>query len=399
MNFFTLLLLLSRPAGAQCALPQGPQALVACVRANDPEVKASEARLAWAESLVGPAGRRPNPEVDAKASWGEGASKTELDLVQTLETGGKRGARVEFARAGREGAAAALDGARADAALRAVAALTRLRQLRSEQALIAEALETFSRIGEQLSSRPRLAPEQEASKAVFELAAADYELKKAALSAEEKGLRLALEASAGTRLPEDVGTWPPYHARWPAVGEGGAAGDPEVRRARAEQRAAHAERGAALAAAWPDLRIGPAYERERDAGGGRRMLGVNLGLPLPLWNTGAAGIASARRGAVSAALAAEAVEAKVRAERESERVRYDSAVAALKLAGDRNDVHAKHERVEDFFERGLISSSLVIEAHRQIFDFTRDLHEQESAAVRALWRIAAIDGRLPGEAL
>jgi len=93
------------------------------------------------------------------------------------------------------------------------------------------------------------------------------------------------------------------------------------------------------------------------------------------------------------------VRLRLRSERERERARYEKAVAALRALGGRKALRDKHEQVEDFFERGLISSSLVIEAHRQMLDFTRSRHEHELAAVTALWRIRAIDGTILGEKL
>jgi cobalt-zinc-cadmium efflux system outer membrane protein len=45
----------------------------------------------------------------------------------------------------------------------------------------------------------------------------------------------------------------------------------------------------------------------------------------------------------------------------------------------------------------VVSSSLVIEAHRQLVDFTRQKHQSEMETVRSLWRIYALEGRLLAE--
>ena len=59
----------------------------------------------------------------------------------------------------------------------------------------------------------------------------------------------------------------------------------------------------------------------------------------------------------------------------------------------------KHKNMESLFERGLIQSSLIIEAHRQMADFTESVNEQELRAVEALWSIYALEGRIPQEGL
>jgi cobalt-zinc-cadmium efflux system outer membrane protein len=399
MIVFTAIFLLVSSAFAECPSPQSAQRLLECAVGGDPAVRLAQVRLAQAQAEARSTRQRPNPELETKGTWGEGASQVEVDLVQPLETGGKRGARIALGQAGEDFSTAELTAAKAETALKTVSALYRLRQVQSELSLIEEALSTFSRIGEQLRSRPRLAPEQEVSRSIFELAAADYALRQASLSAERKGLLTGLETSIGIRLSTVTLSLPQPRQEWPEIPETSSIGDASLLQAQAELKAAKAERGAAQAASWPDLRLGPSFQRQSSEGQSQRMFGLNLALPLPIYHRNAAGRERARRGEEAAAFTAAAIQAKVQAEREAERARYEAAVAALRTTANRGDVHAKHERIEDFFQRGLISSTLVIEAHRQMLEFARDRNELELAAIRSLWRIRAIDGQLLGETL
>lgn len=399
MIVFAAVLLLAGSAFAECPEPKSAQVLLECALGNDPSVRLAASRRDQAEAEVRSTRQRPNPELETKGTWGDGASQVEVDLVQTVETGGKRSARIARARAGEEGSSAELAAAKAEAAIKTVSALYRFRQLQGELSLVEEALRTFSRVGEQLRSRPRLAPEQEVSGSIFELAEADYSLRRASLSAEQKGLLKALEVSTGLTLSTATLPLPSAKQDWPEIPEAGALADPGWLQARASLKAAQAERQEAQAAAWPDLRMGPSFQRQSSEGQAQRMIGLNVALPLPLYHRNAGGRERARRGEESAALSVAAVQALVQAERETERAKYEAAVAALKATTSRKDVHSKHERIEDFFQRGLISSTLVIEAHRQMLEFTRNRNEHELTAVRALWRIRAIDGQVSGEAL
>ena len=56
------------------------------------------------------------------------------------------------------------------------------------------------------------------------------------------------------------------------------------------------------------------------------------------------------------------------------------------------EVSRKHTHMESLFARGLISSALMIEAHRQLFEFTSSQNEIEFKALEALYRIYELDG-------
>lgn len=73
---------------------------------------------------------------------------------------------------------------------------------------------------------------------------------------------------------------------------------------------------------------------------------------------------------------------------------YQKSSKALKESVSLTDIEKKHKSVERQFERGVISSSLVIEAHRQMVDFTKSQNELELNALESLWRLKALDGSL-----
>lgn len=386
-------------AVAQCAPARSPQALLDCAMANDPAVREAEARTRQSEAGVSSTRQRPNPDLETKGTWGDGASQVEIDLVQTVETGGKRLARVARARAEEQESGAQLGAARSEAAVKAATALYRLRQAQDELALVEEGLHTFARIGAQLRSRPRLLPEQEVSRSIFELAEADYTLRQGSLQAERFGLIKSLEASTGMSLSTAALDLPALKQEWPAIPEASPFHGPETLQSQAALAAAGADAAAARGASWPDLKLGPSFQRQSSEGQSQRMLGLNVGLSLPLYHRNGAGRERARRGEEAAALSAATTQARLQAERAAEKAKYEAAVASLKVATGRKELRSQHERVEDFFQRGLISSSLVIEAHRQMLEFARSRNEQELTAIRALWRIRAIDGDVLGGSL
>ena len=52
----------------------------------------------------------------------------------------------------------------------------------------------------------------------------------------------------------------------------------------------------------------------------------------------------------------------------------------------------KHLRVDSYFRQGLASGGLVIEAHRQMFEFMQSQHEHENAAIEAYINLMTLVG-------
>jgi cobalt-zinc-cadmium efflux system outer membrane protein len=79
--------------------------------------------------------------------------------------------------------------------------------------------------------------------------------------------------------------------------------------------------------------------------------------------------------------------------------RYADSVQSLKSTVSAEEVERKHRSMETIFTRGLIPSSLVIEAHRQMVDLTKSRNEMELSALQALWQVYTLEGRLFEELL
>ena len=63
---------------------------------------------------------------------------------------------------------------------------------------------------------------------------------------------------------------------------------------------------------------------------------------------------------------------------------------------DKKAIEEKHNKIERLFFNGLVSSSLVIEAHRQLFDLEEKRNETEREAVEALGQVYIIDNQFSG---
>lgn len=406
INLFWGLLLLTRLAGADCPEFQNSQDILDCALSNHPAILQSQARSAQSEALEAVASQRPNPELDANAVFGssQGISvlNSEIVLAHTFELGGKRNSRIEKARAEKIVITTDVLKAKEEVALSVVTALFRLRQLRREIDTLNEALRTFAQINRQLKIRPKLTPEQRVAFSIFKLAESDYTLQRTSLEGQESSLLKLIAVAVDRPVQLKNYLLPKSKKQWPEIKEAVEMREfsgSDLTRLRAEVMSAQADLSLAQSESWPNLKIGPDFQAQTQGGISYQAFGLSLVLPLPLYQTNAGGRKYSTQGLDRAETALYSGSHLLQAERNREVVRYHAALKALRQASTLHEVEEEHQKVEDLFKVGLIQSSLVIEAHRQIVDLTRNVNEQELAAVRALWRIYAIDGRILNEKL
>lgn len=389
---------------APCPALTSAQSVLECVLRSHPLARSADMLSVQSEALEAVAAQRPNPEAAGNAVFGDSQDQIEVSVLHTIETGGKRGRRIDRARAEALELKAEALASREELAVDTVVALFRLRQIREELKLLVEAAETFSTISGQLKSRRHRSPEQQVSLSVFQLAQQDYAVRRAALESEETALRRGLELGLGSALPTSGDVLPNRPLQWPEPGStpapSGFRGSAALRAAAAIQ-VAQADLGAAKASAYPDIRIGPSLLNQKNGVGEGQstLLGAGLSLPIPLYQRNAGGRRLAARAVETATSRATAVGAVLASERDAQLARYRGATNVLAKLSGKSEVESQHEQMEGLFERGIIPASLVIEAHRQIVDYTQDLNGQELTAVKALWTIYAIEGRALTEKL
>lgn len=404
--FVVGLLLLTRLAGADCLELKSSQDILDCALGSHPAVLQAQTRSAQGQSLEAVASQRPNPELDANTVFGssQGMSvvNSQVVLAHTFEMGGKRGSRIEKAQAEREVITTEVLKAKEEVALSVVAALFRLRQLKGEIGALNEALYTFTQIKGQLKSRPKLTPEQRVAFSIFKLAESDYTLRRTSLEGQERSLLKLIEVAIGKPFQIKNELLPQAKEKWPEIQESEdiqAFSGSDFSRLRAELKSAQADLSLAQSDSWPNLKIGPEFQAQTQGGIAYQAFGLSLALPLPLYQANGGGRTYATLGLGRAETALHSGSDLLKTERNRELAQYHAALKALQQASTLREVEKEHQSVEELFKGGLIQSSLVIEAHRQIVDLTRNVNEQELAAIRALWRIYAIDGRVLKEKL
>lgn len=382
-----------------CSSLNTPNDVVQCALLRHPDILRAQSLLNQGTSLEAIARQRLNPELSSRVlggtSSGETSTTAEVNLSHVFELGGKRDARLQRAKAERGVLSTELLKVKEEVYLSTLLSLHRLRQVQAELHLLDEALGTFTRIQKIYKSRPGLNPEQKVSVGVFQLASGESDLRKVVLESERKMLIRSIGIAIGGTFVPSGKTLPPAQKNWPTIAKTNAEiSNASIQEARSRVGLATSELNLAKSNAWPDLRLGPSAEIQKTGSVSETLLGVNLTMPLPIYQSNQAGKAYAQQGIENAERNLRITESALQLQRDALVEQYEASVAALKKAAGFVDIEKKHKSMEDLFRRGLVPSALVIESHRQILEFIKSQHEMELSSVEALVKVYAIEGRL-----
>lgn len=384
----------------ECALPKSAQDVVVCARENHPDVRRGRLRVERANAQPDAVSQIPNPSLQVQSVYGSYSAapqmQTQISLTQPLGIGGERSARRKEAEARAGVTGGELRISQADITFQTVTYLHRLRQLVREKTIVEETLETYRKLLRQYRSRPALTPEQEVSVGTLEMAEADYVLRQTALLDEERRISHFFHVATGHSLAEVSKVLPALPKPWPSldVEESKERASPEVHRLLMEKEVSVAELSIARANSWPDIRLGPMLMLDQEGPQKRNFIGFELDLPLPFFNLNGAGRAAASVGVATSERAIDIQRKDEAHERNEQLHAYKSATHSLDITPPVDKVNQRHRSMEKQFLRGVVPSSLILEAHRQLLELERNRHERELSAIKALWTIYRIDGKI-----
>ncbi len=378
------------------------QDILQCALGQHPDVINAQSEKLRDEKLVDIAKQRPNPELQSRILGGQSSDdaqlNTEVSLLHTWELGGKRKARMGQAQVLAEKSGIDVKRNQEMVALQTVSALYRLRQIKLELSQIEETVSTFGKIISALKSRLKLTPEQEVSQSSFSLAREDYKLKKITLTQERAELTAWLEVATGVPAQTILRHLPSPKTKWPkflALTETDKFSNSTVDLAHSEKNLAGKNLGLAKSKAWPDLKIGPSFDTESLNNSGTSWGGgLSFSVPIPILNLNRGEKTFAQADQLRAQTHLEQVLRKTKSERSLQLKRYQAAIQALRSSQSVKGLAVDHQNLEDYFEKGLVPSTLVIETHHQLYDITRTRNEQELTGIDALWRLYIIDGKI-----
>lgn len=396
VNFVLAVLLLSSGAVANCRIKDSNE-LFKVIRDNHPEIKYNESLGRAFSERLGIASQLPNPELEASREEGkslEGDTKTtSLGLLFPIEMGGKRGARTLLAENSINRNKQILRLSSEDAYIKSILNSYRLRQVYELIPLLSEAQESLNKILNIKKKRRSLSPEEEVEKETLSLATNDYRLKISKLLSEKERISKELTLSMGIDCSISLGSLPENVD----LSESFSQSEDYQRsalflQAKESVEVAKAKKRLASSNSFPDMRIGPTVEFESVGGRSYKTYGVSLTMEIPVLNLNSGERRSAASEYKSSLLNQKHINRHVSIELNSEIEKYNRYKKSLNTIANKDELERKHTRIEKLFKRGVISTSMIIESHRQLIEFASTRFEFELGAIESMWNIKKIKG-------
>lgn len=382
-SFFRLALVLTfsiiRPTPSTAQETLTLERALALARDRTPSVLSARARIEEARARLAAASLllRENPEVDAAAGWGGSSSdnseKVEVGIIQKLEIGGRRSARIEIARAELISTAADSENALRQALRSVTSSFFRAYQAQERVALASRAESIATEILETARRRHEAGDvailDVNLAQAAVARARAEVHAARSTQSAAVGELRalLAFPPEQELRLGGDLQVSRAYDLQDLLAK---ATDRPDIRALQSELDAANAEFRLGRALAWPEFGIGGRYEREE---GDDLVLGA-VRLTLPLFDRGRNVRAEARARVHRLELELDAARRDVRREVSTALEVYSQRKAAVEEL-EKNGLRVLEENESlsrESYEAGQISLAELLLVRREILETRSD---------------------------
>jgi len=388
---------------AQCNI-NNPNDILELIKKNHPNISLNMAKGNALEKTIKLAEQRPNPELDAESTIGDSIEgniyRTSVSLKHTFELGGKRDSRIQVAKNTLKTGMAIAKYENQQAIIDSILKLHRLRQVYELIPIYEESLNAFNKILKTIKRRRSLSPEQQVEGETLELAVNDYKLKIAQLNSEKINLSKHLSFFMGSNciiprnaLPFDVNLSESFDSKATINNYA------KLNAASLALELAKSNLELEKSNSYPNLQIGPTYEYEKLNVSQVNTVGFALTMELPLFNINGGGRAKASKEVLTASLNLKNIKQESMLDIEAWISKYHQYKDSLSTIANKKKLEKKHTKIESLFKRGIISTSLVIESHRQLIEFFNTRFEFENGATEALWNIYKLNGEIENKKL
>ncbi len=372
--------------------------IVQCLVNNSADLKISEQKLVATSKLQDAASQWINPEIEAESLRKDSQkSETTAAILFNIRLGSKGSAAAQEASAEIKKATFEHQANKDFKRLEIISSLYKLSHLQKEILIEAETGETFTKIVNQFQSRSALSPDQLVSLDIFKMALSDHQLKIISMKSDFEQQLQDLAISANIPKELILKNLPTRKDVWPEVTTSSSSEkNHPVQIARAEVALAQAQFAKANSEAWPDIKAGPIIKNSKENGEANNFIGLTLSMPLPVFSLNSGQRSYYEQKKISADMNAQYVEKATALKKELLKQKYTQLVFNLKKSLNSKELNEKHEKIERQFFKGLVTSSLVIEAHRQLFDLESRKNTAELDAINTLGELLILDNQFEG---
>lgn len=372
------------------------------IKKNHPKIQQNNNAIRAKEKSIQYLNTWTNPELSLDVARGKDTDgktkKLGASLMQPIELNGKKRANFNLNKALVQKESVSVEKESEEILVESALKIHKLAQIYRIIPLYKETREAFDKILKNKLQRPSLSPEEEVEKEALILAIRDNDLKVARLENEKDYLKqhISYYAKVDCDLNSQV---LPKAVDWSKVNPvsesfQNSQDSLNLKEARLELERAKKNLVLQEKESVSTFKIGPTFEVEELEGKKYNTFGLSLSFDLPLSRQSKYLRQSAQYEISNAAEALKEKEAEEKIDKDLWLKKFSDLKKTLVENKKNNQLEKKHDRIESLFRRGIISTGLVIESHRQLLEFANTHDEFELSALEALWQIHSLEGNV-----
>lgn len=378
--------------GAECtSKPQSANDLYKCALSRDPRIRSLSVREKEREGRGREARQIPNPVGEVEGT----SEELSASIVQPIEIGGKRSARIEASEAENEISKVEEKVDFGAAALDIVQSILKLSQTNTKLKLLDDTKKSLANLSSRLRAKAVRTPEERTAVSLFQMQSTLIETRLIHLRREQAEAKSEVEASTGQKF-EDLGAVTAYEVRkWPSLDGVRSVPALNLKLKELALKRLEADAKAQRGAAWPELALGPYYSKNEQAG--EENFGVKIEFGLPVWNRNRGAIQRADAEYERARVVSEYTLTRERVSLDIVLDSYKKLVSFLSQSSSSRSLHRSVTETLQLFSRGMIQPSNVIETYRTAYETMEAVQDAEYTAISYYWLIQTARGEVPKE--
>lgn len=362
-----------------------------CALETDPRIRALGAKEKERAGRAAEAKQFPNPAAEIEGTNDE----ISASIVQPLEIGGKRSAKINISEIENESSLVEGQLERGEIALELAQTLNRYHQLSTRLDLLEDTKRSLVNLTGRLRAKSVRSPEERVAVGLFSMQNTLIETRILSVKREQSEMKARLEASIGRKLSPKDQLGLPDKRVWPPIDSLKGSQSLNQRLKELSVRRLEGELKLQRSLAWPDLAIGPYFSQDRTREESR--VGAKLEFGLPLWNRNYGSKQRAEAEFERAKITSEHTLARETLSLEALVESYRSLMSFLSQSASSKDLHRSVRETLNLFSRGMIQPSNVIETYRTAFETMEAVQDAEESAIEQYWMLQISRGSIPKE--
>ena len=366
------------------------------VKVNGPLLNEAIKNKEVISSSIDIAEQRPNPELDLEYlkgdQFGVDVNTYTLTAKHVVEFGSKRDKRLLKAKSYQKLKNAEVDLSLFNSNLNATIGYQRVAQLSVTIDSVKEAIHTFEKIINKLSSRERLNPEETVSLSTLRLASNDYKAQLNDLENEKTLLQGKISFLSNCKNINPKYEYINFNLVKIDDTQTNSVGLPQIEDLKVELAVSELDIQKSLG--YSNISIGPTVEHQTVGNDEFISAGISVSFALPLFQTNNGGKLNALKGVGSQKVATSNNKEMLRIERMNLVTKLKRSLSTLSKMPKLKELESKHLKVEKLFSRGVVSIPMTIESHRQQVEFIKSKFDTENDVLNTYGKILLIDGNI-----